>query len=159
MYTITKCYSSMVLIWMFVFLIEWGYLNYNYTTWREDMRSFLVLTAKFLFSMPFIVFGLFHFLNMSGMVAMVPRFLPLPQFWVCLVGIVLIGAGVCVLTDFLSSSACCVLAGMLLLIILFVHIPGIMVSSSADSSIVALLKDMGLLGGALGFHVWLSTSD
>ena len=123
------------------------------------MRAFLVLTAKFLFSIPFIVFGIFHFLNLSGMVAVVPRFLPWPQFWVCLVGIILIGAGVCVMIDFLSSSACCVLAAMLMLIILFVHIPGIMVSASADSSIVALLKDMGLLGGALGFYVWLRTSD
>jgi putative oxidoreductase len=111
--------------------------------------------AKVAFGLPFIVFGVVHFLNAAGMVGVVPAFLPVPLFFVYITGICLIAAGVGIIVDYHAVLACKLLALLLLIFILTIHLPGVMVSTTVSVAMPGLLKDLALMGGAFGFSILL----
>jgi len=109
--------------------------------------------GKYLYAIPMVIFGLFHFLNASAMAGMVP--IPGGVFWIYLTGLSLILAGVSIIIQKLDDWSSFLLAVMLLVFVLTIHLPGVLAGGEmAQMYMTNLLKDLTLAGGAL---IYLST--
>ena len=97
-------------------------------------------------------FGINHFLNGTGMMKMVPSFLPGGVIWVYITGACLVAASISFLIDKQTRLAGLLLALFLLLIVVTVHLPAVL-SAPDDGSrrfpMVNLIKDTGLAAAAL----------
>ena len=120
------------------------------------MRTITTTFARFLFALPFLIFGLFHFMNTEAMGGMVPGFLPGAAFWVILTGLALIGASVSMMTRIWDYWAPILLALMLIIFVLTLHLPGAMEGN--QPSMTNLLKDTALAGAALLYAGYVSKS-
>ena len=104
--------------------------------------------GKYLYAIPMVIFGLFHFLNASAMAGMVP--IPGGVFWIYLTGLSLILAGVSIIIQKLDEWISFLLAVLLLVFVLTIHLPGILAGGEmAQMYMTNLLKDLALAGGAL----------
>ncbi len=114
------------------------------------MNAFLSL-GRWLFAIPFAVFGLFHFMNAQAMADyVVPAYMPAKMIWVYLSGAGLIAATVSMLIGKYDKLATTLLAVFLLLLVVMVHLPGAMSGTeAAQASISMLLKDASLAGAAM----------
>ena len=109
-----------------------------------------LMLGRVLFTIPFMVFGLFHFMGADKMSGMVPTWLPGGALWVYLSGIALIAAPIAVLTKKKAVLACQLLALMLIGFVLTVHLPGFLAGGDmAQLSMISILKDLSMAGGAL----------
>lgn len=102
--------------------------------------------GKFMYAIPMVVFGLFHFMNANSMGGMVPSFIPGGVIWVYLTGAALIAAAVAIIIGKKAKLATQLLGLMLLLFALLVHL--VSVTNGNDMSMPSLLKDIALAGGA-----------
>lgn len=114
------------------------------------MNAFLSL-GRWVFALPFAIFGLFHFLNADAMANyVVPAYLPAKAIWVYLSGAGLIAATVSMLIGKYDKLATTLLGVFLLLLVLMVHLPGAMAGGEgAQASMSMLLKDLALAGAAM----------
>ncbi|MBK8429184.1 MAG: DoxX family membrane protein [Lewinellaceae bacterium] len=114
------------------------------------MNAFLSL-GRWVFALPFAIFGLFHFLNADAMANyVVPAYLPAKAIWVYLSGAGLIAATVSMLIGKYDKLATTLLGIFLLLLVLMVHLPGAMAGGEgAQASMSMLLKDLALAGAAM----------
>jgi len=104
--------------------------------------------GKYLYAIPMVIFGLFHFLNASAMAGMVP--IPGGVFWIYLTGLSLILAGVSIIIQKLDEWSSFLLAVLLLVFVLTIHLPGVLAGGEmAQIYMTNLLKDLALAGGAL----------
>ncbi|GAA4806775.1 hypothetical protein [Litoribaculum gwangyangense] len=104
--------------------------------------------AKYLYATPLVIFGLFHFLNASALVGMVP--IPGGVFWIYLTGLSLILAGVSIIIQKLDEWSSFLLAVLLLVFVLTIHLPDVVAGGEmAQMYMTNLLKDLALAGGAL----------
>ncbi|PIB35316.1 DoxX family protein [Reichenbachiella sp. 5M10] len=104
--------------------------------------------GKFLFAIPMMIFGIFHFMSADGMSGMVPSYLPGGIFWVYLTGVALIAAALGIIIGKKAKTASQLLGLMLILFAVMIHLPSVM--GGSDSSMPSLLKDIAL-GGAAWF--------
>ena len=111
------------------------------------MKLLTTKIASILFALPFAVFGILHLTSADKMAGYVP--VPGGAFWVYLTGIARIAAAVSIITGKLTKIACLSLAGLLLVIIATMQIPGLFNPQMAQMAMSGLLKDTSLLGGAL----------
>lgn len=114
------------------------------------MNAFLSL-GRWIFALPFAIFGLFHFMNANAMADfIVPSYMPAKTIFVYLSGAGLIAATVSMLIGKYDKLATTLLAVFLLLLVITVHLPGAMRSGEgAQASMSMLLKDMALAGAAM----------
>ncbi len=105
--------------------------------------------ARYLYAIPFGIFGVMHFLNGSAMAGYVPSFIPGGVFWVYLVGVALIAACVSIIIGKYTKMACLLLALMLIIFVLTMHLPGVLNEATQQASMPMLLKDAALAGAAL----------
>jgi uncharacterized membrane protein YphA (DoxX/SURF4 family) len=108
----------------------------------------IINLGKYIFAIPFLVFGVFHFMNAEAMSAMAPG----GVIMVYISGAALIAAAISIFIGKLDKLACLLLALLLLIFIFTIHVPGMM--NAADDmamqmSMSGLLKDFALAGGAL----------
>jgi len=104
--------------------------------------------GKYLYAIPMVIFGMFHFLNASAMAGMVP--IPGGVFWIYLTGLSLILAGVSIIMQKLDDWSSFLLAILLLVFVLTMHLPGVLAGGEmAQMYMTNLLKDLALAGGAL----------
>jgi putative oxidoreductase len=97
-------------------------------------------------------FGVNHFLNGTGFQNSVPSFIPGGIFWVYLTGVALIAAAISFLTGKLTKAAGLFLFVFLIIVVLTIHVPALMRSTSSPVISIALtnlVKDTGLAGAAL----------
>ena len=97
-------------------------------------------------------FGLGHFLNANAMSGIVPKFLPVHELLVYLAGAILVAAAVAILLNKYARPACLVLAGLLLIFVLTIHLPGLFNNPDPGMQLsitASLLKDTALAGSAL----------
>ena len=99
------------------------------------------------FGIVFAIFGTFHFLNGSQMAGIVPSWLPGGVIWVYVTGLILLGAGISILIDKKASLISLVLAILLLIFVLFVHLPPTL--NGDQMAMTNLLKDLALASAAL----------
>ncbi len=117
------------------------------------MKQLTTTVARILFAVPFLVFGLVHFMKGSQMAGYVPSFIPGGVFWVYLVGLALIAAAVSILIQKKAKLACLLLAILLMIFVLTIHIPGLFSDNpmQAQLAMTMMLKDLALSGAALFF--------
>ena len=103
--------------------------------------------GRFLFAIPMVIFGVFHFVNTRTLQNVVPSFIPGQTLWVYLTGAALMAAGICILIKKQIQLISFLLALMLLVFAVFVHLPLALNGDQLASS--SMLKDIALAGGAL----------
>ncbi len=118
-------------------------------------KNLTITIGKYLFAIPFFVFGVFHLMDAQGMAGMVPGFIPGGVFWVYLTGLALIAAAVSVFLNQKVVLAMQLLALMLIIFVLTIHLPATI--NSMDNA-PNLLKDLSLAGGALLLSAHASAS-
>ena len=110
----------------------------------------LTMTGRFLFAIPFAVFGINHFLMLDYYMGMLTSFImPLGVYTVFLTGLLLIGVSISIMTRWYVKQAAYVLAGLLFLFIVTIHIPHLLTEDDKTIYLITLLKDISLLGGSL----------
>lgn len=107
------------------------------------------LLGRILLALPFLVLGVMHFPGADNMAGMVPSWIPGGVFWVYLTGVANIAAGVAFITGKQARLAGLLTALMMIVFILTVHLPGMSNPEMAQFSLISILKDLGLAGGAL----------
>jgi putative oxidoreductase len=103
--------------------------------------------GKYLFLVPFLMFGINHFTKAGMMAGMVPSFIPGGVAWVYLTGLVMLAFVACALLGKYDKLAAIGVATLCAIFALTVHLPAFM--GGDGMAIVSLLKDVGLTGGAL----------
>jgi uncharacterized membrane protein len=112
------------------------------------MNAFLSL-GRWIFPLPFAIFGLLHMMNGQTMAGMVPSYLPMSVFWVYLTGLGMIAAAVSMYIGKYDKLGAALLAIFLLLVVFMIHVPGTMDPAKSQMSMTMLLKDLGLAGAAM----------
>lgn len=105
--------------------------------------------GKYLFAIPFGIFGIMHLMNANSMASIAPFG---GVFMVYLTGLALLAATVSIIIGKMDKLATALLALFLILTALLVHASGLSNATDAGASAVAmsgLLKDISLAGAAL----------
>ena len=113
--------------------------------------------GRYLFGLPFMVFGLIHFINAGGMAPMVPDWLPGGIFWILLTGLALLAAGLSIVIRVWDRTAAFLLGVMLLIFVLTIHLPNTL--NDPQVGLGGLLKDTSLAGAAWLYAGYLARSS
>jgi putative oxidoreductase len=105
--------------------------------------------GRILFALPFVIFGINHFLMMDYYLGMLTSFIPLGAYTIILTGIMLIAAGISIITKRFVKFSTIMLAVLLFIFIVTIHIPHLIHDAEKTVTIIALLKDISLMGGSL----------
>jgi len=107
--------------------------------------------GRILFALPFGIIGLNHFFMTNTFLGMMSSFLPEGGYTIMLTGVFLIAASILIILNKFVKVVCFSLAGLLFLFIVTIHIPHLFSADSAvmQEGLFGLLKDVGLMGGAL----------
>ena len=105
--------------------------------------------GRIIFALPFLVFGINHFIYAPMMAGLVPSYVPGGVFWVYITGAGLIAASVSVAANRLVKISGLLLALLLLLFVLTIHIPGLGNPQMAQMAMIGLLKDTAMMGAAI----------
>jgi len=119
----------------------------------------LALIGRILFAIPFAIMGLNHFLMTNVFLGMMSSFIPGGAFTVLITGALLIIASISIILNKNVQIACFGLAGLLFIFITTIHIPGMFDADPkvAQYALIELLKDTGLMGGAIMIAVYLNS--
>jgi uncharacterized membrane protein YphA (DoxX/SURF4 family) len=109
----------------------------------------LATIGRILYALPFALFGINHFLMLDYYLGMLTSFIPLGPYTIILTGIMLIVASISIVTKILLKFSTLMLAGLLLIFILTIHLPHLFSEADKTITIIALLKDISLMGGSL----------
>jgi putative oxidoreductase len=113
---------------------------------------FISKAAIYILSFVLIGFGLFHFMNPYDLFVYVPEFLPGGVTWVYVTGGALMLVGFSFLTNRYVKLTSYVLAILILIVILFIHLPNALNAGVPEMRRLALLnliKDAAIFGFAL----------
>lgn len=89
-------------------------------------------------------------MSATQMSAMVPNYLPAPMVFVLLTGAALVATAISMYLGKYDKLAATLLAVFMLIVILTMHLPDAMSGSGTSQiSLSMLLKDLGLMGGAM----------
>ncbi len=105
--------------------------------------------GKWLFILPFTVFGFMHLANADKMTGLVPAFMPGGSMWIYLTGLAQLAFAVSVVMGKYDKLASLLCAAMLLIFILTLHLPGLSNLQMSQLAMNNMLKDLGLIAGAL----------
>jgi uncharacterized membrane protein YphA (DoxX/SURF4 family) len=105
--------------------------------------------GRILFALPFALFGINHFLMTDYYLGMLTSFIPLGAYTIILTGILLIAAAVSIITKRFVKISTIMLAILLFIFIITIHIPHLMEGTDRTATLIALLKDISLMGGSL----------
>ena len=108
--------------------------------------------AIYLLAVVMISFGIFHFQNARDLVVYIPSSLPGGISLVYIVGAAFILVGISFITNRMVKAAAYLLALLLILTIVFIHIPNYMEAGNKAMSSMAMiniLKDFAIAGFAL----------
>ena len=109
----------------------------------------LTTIGRILFAIPFALFGINHILMLDYYLGMLTSFVPLGAYTIILTGIMLIATSISIITKVLVKFSTLMLAVLLLIFIVTIHIPHLFTDADKTITIIALLKDISLLGGSL----------
>jgi putative oxidoreductase len=109
----------------------------------------LTTIGRILFAIPFALFGINHFLMLDYYLGMLTSFVPLGAYTIILTGIMLIVASISIITKIFVKFSTLLLAILLFIFIITIHIPHLFADADKTITIIALLKDISLMGGSL----------
>jgi uncharacterized membrane protein YphA (DoxX/SURF4 family) len=114
----------------------------------EQIIGPLTKIGRFLLAVPMAIFGFLHFIAADSMAGMVP--LPGGVVWVYVTGLALIAAAASIIIQKKARLASTLLAVLLLIFVFSIHLPGAIAGGdSGQMSMMSLLKDLAIAGGAL----------
>ena len=123
----------------------------------------LFTIGRILFALPFGIIGINHFLMKDMFLEIMEStsFIPGGGFMILFTGLLLIAASISILLNKFIQYTCFALAALLLIFILTIHIPGLLVDDThkAAMSLFMLLKDMGLMGGAIMIAAYYKNNE
>jgi len=105
--------------------------------------------GRIIFAIPFALFGINHFLMLDYYVGMITSFIPFGAYTVVLTGIMLIAASISIISKKYVRFSTILLAVLLFIFIVTIHVPHLFTETDKTVTIVALLKDISLMGGSL----------
>ena len=105
--------------------------------------------GRILFAIPFAIFGINHFLMMDYYMGMLTSFIPRTGFIMILTGIMLILASISIITKKFVKISTLLLALLLFIFIATIHVPHLINGVDTTTTLIALLKDISLMGGSL----------
>ena len=105
--------------------------------------------GRILFAIPFALFGINHFIMLDYYLGMLTSFIPLGAYTIILTGIMLIAASISIISKKFVRLSTLLLAALLFVFIITIHIPHLVSESDKTITLIALLKDISLLGGSL----------
>lgn len=105
--------------------------------------------GRILFAFPFALFGINHFLMTDYYVGMLTSFVPQGAYTIILVGLLLIGASISIISKKYVRISTIMLACLLFIFIVTIHIPHLFHDEDKTATIIGLLKDISLMGGSL----------
>jgi putative oxidoreductase len=114
----------------------------------------LSFIGRLVYSVPFAIMGVFHFMKAHLMAAQILKGWPIADGFVYISGLALIMAAVSIIINFKARLACQLLALLLLTFIVGLHIPSILKGS--ELAMTMLLKDVALMGAALSYSTILN---
>ena len=109
----------------------------------------LTTIGRILFAIPFALFGINHFMMLDYYLGMLTSFVPLGAYTIILTGTMMIAASISIITKILVKFSTLLLAFLLFIFIVTIHIPHLFTDADKTISIIALLKDISLMGGSL----------
>lgn len=120
----------------------------------------LSLIGRILFALPFGIIGLNHFLMKNTFLQIMEHtsFIPGGGFTILFTGFILILASISIMLNKFIQTTCLGLAGLLLIFIVTIHIPGLF-TEDMPMALFMLLKDMGLMGGAIMIAAYYHSKD
>ena len=104
----------------------------------------ILSAGKWMYAIPMLVFGIFHFMGAKDMAAMAPFG---GEIMVYITGAALVAAAVSIFIGKMDKLAAVLLGVFLLLTAFLVHAPGLS-DASNQMAMPSLLKDFALAGGA-----------
>ena len=113
------------------------------------MVNSITSLGKWLFILPFIVFGFMHLAKADQMTGLVPAYMPGGSMWIYLTGLAQIAFALSVIIGKYDKLAALLCALMLFIFILTLHLPGLSSFQMSDLAMRNMLKDLGLIAGAL----------
>lgn len=116
---------------------------------KSDYMNKLSTFGRFLYALPFAIFGINHFVMMNYYMGLLTSFIPHTAFVLLLVGILMIAASISIMTGKLIRLSTILLATLLFIFILTIHIPHLVQGIDRTETIINMLKDTSLLGGSL----------
>jgi putative oxidoreductase len=105
--------------------------------------------GRILFAIPFAIFGINHFLMLDYYMGMLTSFIPLGAYTIILTGIMLIAASISIITKKFVKFSTLLLSILLFIFIVTIHIPHLFIDPDITATLIALLKDISLMGGSL----------
>jgi putative oxidoreductase len=105
--------------------------------------------GRILFALPFAVFGINHFIMMDYYLGIITSFIPLGAYTIILTGIMLIAVSISIIMKKFIKFSTIILAVLLFLFIATIHIPHLISGNDQTITLIALLKDISLMGGSL----------
>jgi putative oxidoreductase len=105
--------------------------------------------GRILFAIPFIIFGINHFVMKDYYLGMLTSFIPTGGYTIIITGIMLIVAGISIATKQYVKFCTLMLALLLFIFIITIHIPHLFIPGDKTATLIALLKDISLMGGSL----------
>lgn len=109
----------------------------------------MTTAGRILFAIPFAIFGINHFLMTDYYLGMLTSFIPLGAYTIILTGIMLIAASISIIFKKFVKLSTILLAILLFIFIITIHIPHLLHDTDKSITIIALLKDVSLMGGSL----------
>src|SRR5689334_6233097 len=117
------------------------------------MRANILPIAIALFGIPWIVFGIQHFMYAGFVRDLVPAYMPVRIFWVYLTGVAMIAAGTGFIIRRQAQLAAFLLSCMLLLFILMLH--PLLVAKEPQVGVhwTRVMQDIAIMGAAFGLAI------
>lgn len=111
----------------------------------------LSIVGRTLFGLPFVGFGIVHFMAGSALAGAVPSWLPGGVFWVYLLGVALLAAGISIIAQWQIRLATLLLGVLMVIFVFTLHLPGIINAPDQQTAGMMqsnLLKDLAIAGAA-----------
>jgi putative oxidoreductase len=109
----------------------------------------LSTVGRILFALPFLIFGVNHFLMMDYYMGMLTSSIPLGAYTIIITGLLMIATSISIMTKKYIIQSTIILASLLFLFIVTIHIPHLFDGTDRTVTLIALLKDISLMGGSL----------
>jgi putative oxidoreductase len=113
--------------------------------------KFLSSLGRFIFAVPFIFFGILHFMKAHLMAQMMLKGWPIADGLVYFAGLGLILAGISIIINVKARLACLLLSLLLLIFLLGLNIPAIIHGDPSGMAVGEFLKNTSLMGAALTY--------
>lgn len=117
----------------------------------------IITLGKWLFIIPFAVFGVLHFGPLEFSLPYVPSWLPFPAFWVYFVGVCLFGFAVSASIRKLDKLASLLLATLLLVFVCTIHIPKAI--SGDFLGVIATSRDVCMAGASMLYGAFVAKDN